>query len=528
MAEAGVTRERVTRARETGARPARLSRARLGRARLGRAALWLVAGGLLALGQAPFGLWPVSLIVLIWLFATGLGPQRLWPAFRQGWVFGFGYFLVALHWIVEPFLVDLARHGWMAPFALVLMTGGLGLFWGAAFALARWITPQGPARGALVLTLALAEYLRSFVFTGFPWALIGHVWIDTGLAQAAALVGAHGLTLLTLGTTALAGGAIAFRRWALLPLPILALAALWTALAPGALGAPDSPPEAPVIRLVQPNIPQQEKWSWETLPGHMTRTLDLSRGVAEAPVPALVVWPETAIPWFLDDAGDLLESAADATRGAPLAIGVQRLEGERFYNSLALIDGQGQVIGTYDKGHLVPFGEYVPFGEFAARFGIRGLAASEGGGFSAGTDSRGRLVSVPGIGAALPLICYEGIFPGIVNSAEDRPRFLLLVTNDAWFGNLSGPYQHLAQGRLRAIEQGLPMVRVANTGVSALIDGRGRILGQIPLNTAGSLDLALPEALPTTPYARLGDWPVLVLLFLLASVVIWRRKSGAY
>ncbi|MCC5973265.1 MAG: apolipoprotein N-acyltransferase [Rubellimicrobium sp.] len=498
---------------------------RWSRDRLGRAAMFLAGGGLMALGQAPWGLWPVTLAVLVALFWQGLGPQRLWPAFRQGWVLGLGYFLVSLHWIVEPFLVDLPRHGWMAPFALVLMTGGLALFWGAAFAAARWLAPRGSAAAALVLTLTLAEVLRSFVFTGFPWALIGHVWIDTGAGQAAALVGAHGLTLMTLAVAAVTGRALRRRAWLILPLPGLALAALWLWLAPGPPAAPD--PDAPVIRIVQPNVPQAEKWSYETLFDHIRLTIDLSRPDPSGPRPAIVLWPETAIPWLLDEAPDLFETAIDATGGVPLILGVQRREGSRFFNSLALIGADAQVEAVYDKVHLVPFGEFVPFGEVMARFGIHGLAASEGGGFTRGADASGTLMSLPGIGPALPLICYEGIFAPIVNRAAGRPRVLLLVTNDAWFGNLSGPYQHLVQGRLRAIEQGVPMVRAANTGISAMIDGRGRVLADLPLNTHGAIDTALPPVLPPTIYARWGDLPVGAVLFLLGLWALsarWRAR----
>lgn len=505
--------------------PARACARRWPRDRLGRAGLYLAGGGLMALGQAPWGLWPATLAVLVALFWQGLAAQRIWRAFRQGWVLGLGYFVVSLHWIVEPFLVDLPRHGWMAPFALVLMTGGLALFWGAAFAAARWLDPRGSAGGALVLTLTLAEVLRSVVFTGFPWALIGHVWIDTGVGQAAAVVGAHGLTLMTLGAAAVTGRALRAGSLAIMPLPGLALAGLGLWLAPGPPPAPD--PDAPVIRIVQPNVPQAEKWSYETLFDHIRLTVELSRPAPSGPSPDIVLWPETAIPWLLDEAQDLFESVIDTTGGVPLVLGVQRRDGSRFYNSLALIGAGAQVEAVYDKVHLVPFGEYVPFGEVLGRFGIHGLAASEGGGFSRGADASGTLMTLPGVGHALPLICYEGIFAHIVNRAAGRPRVLLLVTNDAWFGNLSGPYQHLAQGRLRAIEQGVPMVRAANTGISAMIDGRGRVLAELPLNTHGAIDATLPPVLSPTIYARWGDLPVgavLMVLGLWVLAVRWRAR----
>jgi apolipoprotein N-acyltransferase len=231
------------------------------------------------------------------------------------------------------------------------------------------------------------------------------------------------------------------------------------------------------------------------------------------------------MPWRLDDSTELFALATSASGGAPIAMGIGRVEDGLFRNSLALVDGTGQVLAIYDKHHLVPFGEYIPFGEWLRNFGIRGLAASDGAAFAPGPGPA--VMTVPGIGPVMPLICYEGIFAEEVNAMPERAELLVLVTNDAWFGLNVGPYQHLAQGRLRAIEQGLPMVRVANTGISALIDPRGRILGQIPLEEAGVRDLPLPAALSPTPSSRTGDWPVIlaVLAALLALARHTRRIS---
>ena len=478
----------------------------------------LLLGGAAGLGQVPFALpWATlaALAVIMWHYQ---GVSRGWSVFALGWLFGIGYFALTLHWIVEPFQVDVARHGWMAPFALIFMAGGLALFWGAAFALARRI---GPGLWPLVVVWTGAEIARSVVLTGFPWALIGHVWSETPLVQIIAVTGQHALTLMTLALVAVVVWAAGFGWSRMLALPVTVCAGLvagWLWLDPGP--APEAVADAPVIRLVQPNVPQAEKWDPDLMPVHMRRLLDLSGGGA---VPAVVVWPETAVPYLLEYSADVLELAVDATRGAPLITGIQRREGERYYNALALVDRTGQVADLYDKVHLVPFGEYVPFGEVLSRFGISGLAASEGGGFSAGPE--GKLIQIPGVGMAWPLICYEGIFAPQVASAPTRPRLLLLVTNDAWFGALAGPYQHFALGRLRAIEQGLPMVRAANTGVSAVIDGKGRVLGQLDLNTAGALDIPLPAVLSPTIYARLADWPVIVLLCVLLSGVLIRARG---
>ena len=466
-----------------------------------------ILGAVAALGQAPWEMPWATVAALIAIFT--LPTRRKRTVFFNGWAFGAGYFGLTLHWIIQPFMVDAARDGWMAPFALVLMAGGLALFWGAAFALARAL---GGSKLALVTCWTGAEVARSLLFTGFPWALIGHIWIGTPLAQIAAFLGPHGLTLLTLGATAIVAQ---LRLWSLAPVLLAGIS--WVALDPGPAPAPM--PDAPLIRLVQPNVPQIEKWDPDKIPVHFQRLLDLT---GAAPAADLVIWPETAIPWILDQAQGVLESSALAAQGAPLILGVQRRVDGRYFNSLALLDRVGTVTAIYDKSHLAPFGEYMPLGELMARFGVHGLASSEGGGFSPGAGLT--LIDVPGIGPVLPLICYEGIFAEEVNAVQGRARLMVLITNDAWFGTDSGPYQHFALARLRAIEQGLPLARVANTGVSGLIDARGRVLGQIGLGQQGVLELALPQPLPPTLYSRSGDAPVQVLLALLSLGLIAGRR----
>ncbi|TNC69875.1 apolipoprotein N-acyltransferase [Rubellimicrobium roseum] len=468
----------------------------------GLGALGAVAG----LGQVPTG-WPfVTLLALTLVLALA---RREGAGFREGWAFGAGYFALTLRWITEPFLVDPARTGWMAPFALLLMAGGLALFWGAAFGLTRRLRL---GLLGLVVLWAGVEALRSLAFTGFPWVLIGQVWSPTPLVQLAAFVGVHGLTLLTLGGAALlaAGG------WAGRTAVVGAIALGWVGLDPGPAPVPD--PQAPVVRVVQPNVPQQEKWDPVLQPMHLRRLLELSGG--EAPVD-LVVWPETALTEPLDWAGPTLAAGSQAAGGAPLATGVVRVDGDGGYrNSLVVADGTGAVTALYDKVHLVPFGEYIPFRGLLSRIGLRALADIQGEGFTPGPGPS--LIDIPGLGTARPLICYEGIFAEEIG--PERPRFLLLVTNDAWFGRRAGPEQHFAWGRLRAVELGLPMVRAANTGISAVIDGKGRVLAALPLHEAGVIDMPLPQALPPTVYARLGDAPVLLLLLLLLAAA-WGRRG---
>ncbi|SHI81458.1 apolipoprotein N-acyltransferase [Wenxinia saemankumensis] len=484
----------------------------------------LVAWGVVAgAGQAPWWLWPLTLLAL----ALGLREAAAAPSARGAagrmWLFGAGYFGWTLQWIVSPFLVEPEVYGWMAPFALILSAGGFALFWGAAGWLGRSGAGAGrPAIWAVAALLGLAEAARSLVLTGFPWAMLGHVWIDTGAARLAALGGPHLLTALTLlGAASLASALAAgpgrgrSRPGWLVPAALPVLAAL--------LPLPDGPApaaEAPLVRIVQPNVPQDEKWSGDVAAQRLADLQRLGRGSGADPVPAdLVVWPETALPWPIDlaaaeDLKPLVRGLGDAT----LVTGLLRWQDGVYYNSLLSLDPGGTVRDVYDKVHLVPFGEYVPLGELAARLGIRGLAARDGGGFAAGGAAAA--IELDGIGTARPLICYEGIFAEEVGLPGAAPRLLLLVTNDAWFGTRAGPQQHLAQARLRAIEQGVPLVRAANTGISAMIDARGRITASLPLGVQGALDAPLPPALAPPPYARWGDGPALLLMVLAAAGAI--------
>ena len=431
-------------------------------------------------------------------------------ALRIGWLFGLGYFAVSLRWIVSPFLVDPAATGWMAPFALVFMAAGAGLFWGGA----RWIAKRlAPDSIAMVgLCLMGAEVARSLILTGFPWALLGHIWIDTPLAQAAAFGGPHLLTAITVGL-GLSVAALWRKRAAGIGGPLLAAIA-WVVLAPSA----PLPNTGPMVRMVQPNAKQIEKWDPDHAQTFFNRMIAFT---GDGDVPDLVVWPETAISYLLTYAEPELQQAAFAARGAPIVLGINRQEGARYYNALLVVEDGGTVSEIYDKAHIVPFGEFIPGGELLRKVGIDAFAASTGGAFTAGNGAQ--TVNIEGIGQARPLICYEGIFAEEI-STDERPRLMILITNDAWFGASAGPKQHLAQARLRAIEQGLPMVRVANTGISAMIDAKGRITAQIGMNEAGFLDAPLPLAADATVYSRLGDFPVLVVLLLALTGCVARAR----
>ncbi|WP_371061459.1 apolipoprotein N-acyltransferase [Rhodosalinus sp. 5P4] len=497
-----------------GARPRPGAAALSFRPRLG---LGLVAGAGAALGQAPFGLWPLTLLgfaALALLWSRAGAPRR---AALVAWVFGLGHFALALHWIVEPFFVDAARDGWMAPFALAFLAGGLALFWGAA----GWIAARLRAGAVgLVAALCLSELARAYLLTGFPWAMPGHAFIGTPVMQWAAWIGPHGLTLATLALAMLPAALFgAGRRASALVVAAGALAVLWGG-GLARLSQPLPEPTPHTVRLIQPNAPQRQKWDPEHIPVFYARQVSFTMA---APRPDLVVWPETALPDLLERAEAPLAHIAEAAGGAGVVLGIQRSEAGRYYNSAVFLDAGGRTADVYDKHHLVPFGEYMPWPAFWRRLGIHGLAARADGGYTPGPGPR--LLDTGPLGSALPLICYEAVFPQDVGGAPERPDYLLHLTNDAWFGTFSGPYQHLAQARLRAVEQGLPLMRAANTGVSAAIDARGAVLSEIALGQAGYIDVALPEALPPTPYARLGDWPAAPALFALFAIAA-RRARG--
>lgn len=483
-----------------------------------RPGLAILAGVLVALGHAPLGaLWAAlpGLVLAVWLFDRADTPRR---AFLDLWFTGLGHFMLALSWIVQPFFVDPARHGWMAPFAIVLMAGGLALFWGVAGWLAYRIgAGRAGRRWALVVALTGAELLRTYVFTGFPWALIGHVWIGWPGMQAAALAGAGGLTLLALVAAALAAP--------MRPKGVVAALALVGAVTGFGLWRQAQPlpePRGQVVRLVQPDIPQVLKWDPDTAAQTYRILLQLTADPPSGAAPDLIVWPETALPYLIDTDGPLLSQLRDAAGDARLLIGAIRVEGTRGFNSLVEIGPQGGIAAIYDKHHLAPFGEYVPLDFLLGWLGLSAMTAQEGFGYTAGPGPR--LLDFGPLGRALPLICYEAIFPQDVLSAPERPDWLLQATNDAWFGTLQGPFQHLAQTRLRAVETGLPLLRAANTGVSAVIDARGGVVAALALGERGRLDAAIPGALPPTLYWRTGDLPLAILLALaLAALALARR-----
>ncbi len=486
-----------------------------------RIATAVALGALAAFGQAPYDLPLVMIVALgvaVFVYRDCTGPRQ---AAVFGWALGLGYFAHALQWIVSPFMVDVARHGWMAPFALLFLSAGLALFWGLAFGLARRL--DAVRAWPLILCLPAVELIRGYVFTGFPWAMPSQALVDSAGGQALALVGPYALNaaIVAVAVGLALRGVTAVER-------VQRYAALLVAL--GGLLLPPMVPDAVFtaqsVRLIQPNAPQRDKWDPDKIPVFFDRQLALTAAAPEpgnAP-PDLVLWSETAIPWLLERADGALTQIARAGGSAPVALGVQRRVDRDYFNAMVVLDTAGNVTQTYDKHHLVPFGEYMPFADIMARIGVFGLAERALGGYAAGPGPK--VLDFGPLGRALPLICYEAVFAHDVNAAPERPDFLIQLTNDAWFGKAAGPRQHLAQARMRAIEQGLPLARAANTGISAMIDPYGRITAALALNTAGFLDAPLPAALPPTPYSRTGDLPfALVLLAGLAAGAFVARRS---
>lgn len=482
---------------------------------------------------ATCGLPPLHLLPLVVVAFTGLawqiaGAARWRDAALIGWCFGFGHFVSGLYWIAHALLTDPARYGWMIPFAVGGFAAGLALF-AAAAAAATWLTRvRGVAR---VLVLALAwtatEWVRGHVLTGFPWNLIGTVWTDMpAMAQTAAVIGTYGLSLVTVALAAMPATlateakaptvTTALRRWAPSLAAALALVTLWSAGAARLAGATNAVVGDVRLRLVQPNIPQALKWNRELLEAHFRLGLELSATPASRP-PTHLVWSETAVPFNLANEPQRLRALAQVIPRDGLlltgAIRVARMPDEsiRVWNSLHAIDAAARVVATYDKFHLVPFGEYVPF---RGMLGLARLAVTSID-FAAGPGPV--TLSLPGLPALSPLICYEIIFPGAVVDSAARPGFMLNVTNDAWFGISSGPHQHFAAARMRAIEQGLPLVRAANNGISAVVDPFGRVVARLALGERGVVDSDLPMAIAPPLYARHGDG---VLIFLFVAAVM--------
>ena len=507
-----------------------------------RAGIALLAGALSALAMAPFNAWPILFVtfpVLVWLVdgsAAGRWSGAM-AAAGAGWYFGFGYFVAGLYWVGYAFLVDAKTFGWLLPVAVAGLPAALAIYTALALAAARLIWVRGPERVlALAAMLTVAEWLRGHLFSGFPWNTFGYALTQPlVLAQSVSLIGIWSLTFL--GVAIFASPAVLADDRADTPhplrAPVLAVIVLAAFASYGAVRLwthPTTYVSGVKLRIMQPNLQQDEKFNYSSKDQVMARYLRLSdraTGPQSSGVQDVthLIWPESAFPFFLTREPDALAQIAGLLKpGTELITGAVRAAPDarstRAYNSVYVIDPDGSIHGIYDKVHLVPFGEYLPFQSLLERIGLMQLTKVVGG-FLAG--DRRRAMDVPHAPKMLPLICYEVIFMGAAVPPGERPGWLVNVTNDGWFGISAGPYQHFQQARVLAIAEGLPLVRAANTGISAVIDPVGRIISLLPLGVEGVLDSALPNAIEPTVYLKFGDY-TLILLLIVSLIVVSRRR----
>jgi apolipoprotein N-acyltransferase len=516
-----------------------------------RRAIAFGSGAVGALAMPPFCLFPLMVApmsVAVWLIdgSADRGDARravagLRAAFGAGWWMGFGYFVAGLWWVGAACLVDADKFIWALPLGVVALPAALAFFPALGFALAWLLWSPGASRVfALAFGLGLSEWARGLLLTGFPWNDIGMtLGANLTLAQLASVVGLHGLTFLAISIFAAPATMCRLGEARLVVAPTILAALALSLLASFGLfrlQAPATPTVSGVkLRIIQPNISQGASFSPENKDAILRRYFALSgrntSGAAGARVTHLI-WPESAFPFILSRDAEALSAIADFLReGATLVTGAARvgtngLSEPTYYNSIEILDARGLSRERYDKQHLVPFGEYVPFERWLEQAGITQFVQIPGG-FSPGLGPR--VLRIPGLPLAMPLICYEAIFPteiGDAFSGAKRPEWMLNLTDDAWFGLTPGPYQHYAQARLRAIELGLPLVRAANSGISAVVDGLGREIVFEPLGAEGMLDFELPKPLPPTWQARFGSFgAALIAAALLLFSLIRLRKA---
>lgn len=513
-----------------------------------RAAVAIASGGLSALAFAPIFAFPVLFLtfpVFVWLIDASSGWRR---AASAGWLFGFGYFFFNLFWVGEAFLVEADKFAWLLPFAVTLLPAGLALFWAAAAALARRFWQQGLARVfVFAIALGVVEWLRGHVLTGFPWNVVGYsLTYPLPLMQSAALFGAYGLTAIAAFIFPAPLVMMADRderlRWAditraiavaVVPIGALCLYGAWRLSAPEVF-VPDVK-----LRIVQPSVPQREKWMAEyqrrIFDDHIALSLADPKGKKDSLAGVThLVWPEAAMPFFpletpeaLDILAAMLPQGTTLITGAirhdpPLGPDRRLLPTTRVLNSILVFNEQAKVDAVYDKIKLVPFGEYVPLESALSHLGIQKLTHGRGA-FAEGVTPR-PLMSIPGLPRALGLVCYEALFGGDVVQGDARPGVLFNVTNDGWFGQSTGPYQHFHQTRIRAVEEGVPLIRAANNGISAVVDPYGRALQTLGLDIRGVIDSGLPQALPPPVYARAGDWMLALVLAVFSILAVVSAK----
>ncbi len=464
----------------------------------------------------PAHVWPVLYLVFpsfLWLLA---GAERARAAFALGWWFGLGLFGASLYWIGNALLISTDGYGWLLPLAVLGLPAMLAVYSGLA-GIAAWCGRSHLQRGLLfAVAWVFAEWLRGHLLTGFPWNLIGYGWAKPDeLIQIAAVVGIYGVSLLVVVSTVLPvvlADRSSHRALAALVVGLALPALLWIGGTVRLQMAPElgqAMAEGVGLRIVQPSIPQREKWPPSLRQRNMARFLEMSRE-DRPPWITHLIWPETAATLFVEEDASMRRAmAAVIPDGGLLLTGAPRRQTTppTLWNSLLVVDKSGAVIEAYDKAHLVPFGEYVPLRKILA------LDKVVQGQIDYSPGEGARTLRLQGLPPVSPLICYEVIFPSRVIDPADPPAWLLNVTNDAWYGETAGPHQHLAIARVRAVEEGRPLVRATNTGISAVIDAYGRTLHSLGLNDEGVIDSRLPAATKNaTIFSRSRDLSLFVML----------------
>ena len=511
-----------------------------------RALVAFAAGALAVLAQAPYDFFAacfVSFPVLVWLLdgATAEPParflKRLVPAFAVGWWFGFGYFVTGLWWVGGALLVEAEAFAWALPLAVLALPALLAVFYGLAAALARLFWTDGLGRiASLAVGFGVAEWLRSVVFTGFPWNPIGYAAMPIPLLmQSVSLVGVIGMNALSVFVFSMPALLVSHRHRRIGFGLAACLVIAHVGFGYWRLSASDGQPSRSLmVRIVQPSILQTEKWD-KAVEDRIFRTLlDLSGQPATAgnKAPQLILWPETSVPFLFVQRPDALVAIGELLgEGQTLMAGAVRAEGTvgsnanaRFYNSVVAINDAGEIVDAVDKVHLVPFGEYLPFEDMLASLGIEKIVQFPMT-FSAG-NQRHAVTLADGI-RAVPFVCYEIIFPDMVKHDTAMSDLIVNVTNDAWFGNTPGPYQHFRQAQIRAVETGQPLVRAANTGISGFIDDHGRVVDALAINTVGVLDVAMSfpgQRTANFAYQRFVGPLVLLVLFGFACGMRLRQR----
>lgn len=476
---------------------------------LKRVVIAALAGVLASFALAPFDFFAVLFVafpILVWLLDGANYDkhrgfvEKMWPIFGIGWAFGFGYFSAGLWWLANTVLVSPEGAVWMLPFALFGLPAVLAVFYGLATMLAQMVWSDNLSRiFALSASFGLFEYLRSFIFTGFPWNVIGYGAMPVPVAmQIVEITGIFGISVFTVfvvSVPALLTTKKGLRSGVMIAGLFVTLQLGYGALV---LSQHDQAFSDATVRLVQPSIEQSEKWDDERRDGIFQTHLALTaaNNPWNAQKPDIIIWPETSVPYILTKTPTALELIADVLdENQILLAGAVRLEEQiagqkdQYYNTIYALNGAGQIIASADKAHLVPFGEYLPFDRFARTIGLAPLADSFGGYTAA---SQQRPIDLPDGLRILALICYEIIFPKYADNSGLKADVIVNVTNDAWYGKTPGPYQHLRQSQIRAIEQGLPLLRAGNNGISVITDNRGRILSGMEIDYFGFLDYEIP------------------------------------